>query len=65
VIAIQLFFWLTLTHIKSRFMLPVVIPAGIAIALALSAIRNPTSHDRQGAKPSIAHQRPFLAIARR
>ncbi|MHC4422293.1 MAG: hypothetical protein ACYS1E_17070, partial [Planctomycetota bacterium] len=31
-------FWLALTHIKSRFMLPAVVPAALAVALGLEAL---------------------------
>jgi len=38
VLAVQLVFWLALTHIKSRFMLPAVVPAALAVAIGLEAI---------------------------
>jgi 4-amino-4-deoxy-L-arabinose transferase-like glycosyltransferase len=38
VLAVQLVFWLALTHIKSRFMLPAVVPAALALAIGLEAI---------------------------
>ncbi|MHC4965247.1 MAG: hypothetical protein ACYTGE_10075 [Planctomycetota bacterium] len=38
VLAVQLLFWLALTHIKSRFMLPAVVPAALAVALGLEAL---------------------------
>jgi hypothetical protein len=37
VIVVQILFWTTLTHIKSRFMLPAVVPAGLAAAIGLGA----------------------------
>ncbi len=40
VITLQLAFWLAMTHIKSRFMLPVVVPGAVAIALAVMVCRN-------------------------
>jgi hypothetical protein len=38
VLAVQLLFWLALTHIKSRFMLPAVVPAALAVALGAAVI---------------------------
>jgi hypothetical protein len=38
VLAVQLVFWLALTHIKSRFMLPAVVPATLAAAIGLEVI---------------------------
>jgi 4-amino-4-deoxy-L-arabinose transferase-like glycosyltransferase len=38
VLAVQLVFWLAFTHIKSRFMLPAVVPAALALAIGLEAI---------------------------
>ncbi|MHC4218136.1 MAG: hypothetical protein ACYSU7_06725 [Planctomycetota bacterium] len=38
VLAVQLVFWLALTHIKSRFMLPAVVPATLATALGIEVI---------------------------
>jgi hypothetical protein len=38
VIGIQVVFWLALTHIKSRFMLPMVVPGAIALAVAMSGL---------------------------
>ncbi len=37
-IAVQFLFWITLTHIKSRFMLPMVVPAAAIIAIAVTII---------------------------
>jgi hypothetical protein len=38
VIVIQLAFWLSLTHIKSRFMLPMVVPAALVLAIGVETI---------------------------
>jgi hypothetical protein len=40
VLVVQLVFWLALTHIKSRFMLPAVVPAALAVAVGLEAFRH-------------------------
>lgn len=39
VIVIQLLFWMSFTHIKSRFMLPMAVPAAIAGAVAIYLLR--------------------------
>ncbi|MCI0632181.1 MAG: hypothetical protein L0Y44_16180 [Phycisphaerales bacterium] len=39
VLAVQSLFWLTFTHLKSRFMLPAVVPMSAAIALGALAFR--------------------------
>ncbi|MHC4709341.1 MAG: hypothetical protein ACYTA3_02705, partial [Planctomycetota bacterium] len=38
VLAVQLVFWLALTHIKSRFLLPAVVPAALVVAVGLEAV---------------------------
>ncbi|HRP64102.1 MAG TPA: hypothetical protein PK400_12455, partial [Phycisphaerales bacterium] len=39
IIVIQLLFWMSFTHIKSRFMLPMAVPAAIAGAVAIGLLR--------------------------
>jgi hypothetical protein len=38
VLAVQLLFWLALTHVKSRFMVPGIVPASLAAAMAVVAV---------------------------
>jgi len=38
VLAMQIVFWLAATHIKSRFMLPAVVPAALLVPLAVGAL---------------------------
>ena len=38
VLAIQIIFWLAATHVKSRFMLPAVVPAALLVTLAVHAV---------------------------
>ncbi|MCC6909246.1 MAG: hypothetical protein IT430_15000 [Phycisphaerales bacterium] len=38
VLAVQLIFWLTLTHLQSRFLLPCVVPLVVLIVLGLEAL---------------------------
>jgi hypothetical protein len=38
VLGVQMVFWLAMTHIKSRFMLPAVVPAALAVAIGLEAV---------------------------
>jgi len=39
ILLVQLVFWLFFTHLKSRFMLPAVVPAALAVALGIAAVR--------------------------
>jgi hypothetical protein len=54
VLAVQLSFWLLLTHIKSRFMLPAVVPAAGAVGIGLAAVA-----DRLR---SVGKDRVFVAV---
>ncbi len=38
ILLVQLVFWLLFTHLKSRFMLPAVVPAALAVALGIAAV---------------------------
>lgn len=38
---VQLGVWLTLTHVQSRFLMPMLVPMALAISLALSPLRRP------------------------
>jgi hypothetical protein len=38
ILLVQLVFWLIFTHLKSRFMLPAVVPAALAVALGIAAV---------------------------
>ena len=38
ILLVQLVFWVLFTHLKSRFMLPAVVPAALAVALGLAAV---------------------------
>lgn len=43
IVVIQLIFWVGFTHIKSRFMLPMVVPAAVAGAVAITLLREATA----------------------
>ncbi len=55
VLALQLLFWMLLTHVRSRFMLPAVVPASILPVLGASAVA-----ERLG---PAAKRRPWPAAA--
>ena len=38
ILLVQLVFWMLFTHLKSRFMLPAVVPAALAVALGIAAV---------------------------
>ncbi len=38
ILLVQVVFWLLFTHLKSRFMLPAVVPAALAVALGIAAV---------------------------
>jgi len=63
VLLLQLFAWLTLTHVQSRFLIPMLVPMACAIALAIAMIGERFTHKAATGLGFIAVLVPTIATS--